>query len=577
MSIWRVYAKKADFKRIGEKFGIDQVVARVIRNRGLCEDSEFESYLYGTLEDIADPKLMKDMELAVSLIKEAVHLKKNIRIAGDYDIDGICSIYILHKGLANMGALVDYVVPNRITDGYGINEDIIKRAYDDGIDMIITCDNGIAAKDAITYAKSLGITVIVTDHHDILSETDENGIKKYILPPADAVINPKQHDCKYPFKELCGAAVAWQLLSALRNTAPSNDELLMHMLEFAAIATVGDIVSLQGENRIIVKYGLRHIHAGTKSLGLRVLMKECGINENEFNAYHIGFVVGPCFNASGRLDSAGKAVRLLETEDEQEAVQLSGELKLLNDERKDMTEKGFDAACDAIEAEYGVRLPDVLVIYLNGCHESVAGIIAGRIRERYYRPTVIFTDSLGDERFYKGSGRSIEGYDMFQKISECASMLYKFGGHPMAAGMSIEKTLFNEFKEKLIANAKLSKETLTPVTWIDVPMTLDYVREEIVAQLKLLEPFGKDNQRPVFADKCLTVLRKNVIGKKANVMKMVLKTANGTVVDAVKFHAENEINEINEGDSVAIVYYPDINTYNGRSSLQMTVLEIQKS
>lgn len=576
MSIWKVYAKKADFKKIGEKFGIDQVVARIIRNRGITQDSQFEEYLYGTVKELSSPLLMKDMETAVFLIKEAIASRKKMRIVGDYDIDGICSIYILHTGLKSMGADVDYVVPDRITDGYGINENIIKRAYDDGVEFIITCDNGIAAAEAVEYAKLLGMTVVVTDHHDIPFMIGEDGCKEHFLPPADAVINPKQPGCRYPFKELCGAAVAWQLIAALRKSDASEDAQLGQLMEFAAIATVGDIVSLQGENRIMVKYGLRHIHAGTSNVGLRVLMKECGVSENEFSAYHIGFVVGPCLNASGRLDSAAKAIKLLETKDKGEAERLAKELKQLNDERKTMTEKGFLDACMAIDSEYGMNIPDVLVVYIHDCHESIAGIIAGRIREKYYRPALIFTDSIGDDRFYKGSGRSVEGYDMFAKISECGSMLSKFGGHPMAAGMSIEKGSFLAFKEKLIKNAALSKEVLTPVTWIDVPMPLDYVTEELVSQLTLLEPFGKDNQKPVFADKNLTVIRKNVIGKNANVMKLMLRTQSRKVFDAVKFRAGDEIDMINEGDIISIVYYPDINTYNGRRSLQMTIIELAK-
>lgn len=576
MSIWKVYAKKADFKKIGEKFGIDQVVARIIRNRGVTEDSQFEEYLYGTVKELSSPLLMEDMETAVFLIKEAIASRKKIRIVGDYDIDGICSIYILHTGLQSIGAVADYVVPDRIADGYGINENIIKRAHDDGVEFIITCDNGIAASEAVAYAKLLGMTVVVTDHHDIPFVLGGDGAKEHFLPPADAVLNPKRPDCRYPFKELCGAAVAWQLIAALRKSDASEDALLGHLMEFAAIAAVGDIVSLQGENRIIVKYGLRHIHAGTSNVGLRVLMKECGVSENEFSAYHIGFVVGPCLNASGRLDSAAKAIKLLETKEEDEAVRLAKELKQLNDERKTMTEKGFLDACAAIDAEYGINIPDVLVVYIRDCHESIAGIIAGRIREKYYRPALIFTDSIGDDRFYKGSGRSVEGYDMFSKISECGSMLSKFGGHPMAAGMSIEKSRFLEFKEKLIKNAALSKDVLTPVTWIDVPMPLDYVTEELVSQLTLLEPFGKDNQKPVFADKNLTVLRKNVIGRNANVMKLTLRTQSRKVFDAVKFRAGDEIDMINEGDIISIVYYPDINTYNGRRSLQMTIIELAK-
>ncbi|MGN0407661.1 MAG: single-stranded-DNA-specific exonuclease RecJ [Bacteroides sp.] len=576
MSVWKVYAKKADFKRIGDKFGINQVVARVIRNRDLIQDSEFETYLYGTIRDIPEPMLMKGMSRAVSLINKAILSAEHIRIIGDYDIDGICSIYILHMGLESMGAVVDYVVPDRITDGYGINENIIKKAHEDGVSMIITCDNGIAAKDAVAYAKSLGMTVIVTDHHDVPFQIREDGIKEYILPPADVIINPKQQDCGYPFKDLCGAAVAWKLITALKNTEPADDKMLMQLLEFAAIATVGDIVRIQGENRIIVKYGLRHIHTGSNNLGLRVLMNECKVSESEFDTYHIGFVVGPCLNASGRLDSAAKAIRLLETKDEAEALRLSKELKELNDERKDMTENGFVAACASVEAGYGANLPGIIIVYIQNCHESVAGIIAGRIREKYYRPAIVFTDSIGDESIYKGSGRSIEGYDMFEKISECSDLLSKFGGHPMAAGMSIDKSLFEEFRQRMIENADISEEMLVPVTWIDVPMPLDYVTEEIVSQLELLAPYGKDNPKPLFADKNLCILKKNVLGKNKNVLKLQLETQSKRKFEAIKFHVDNDEQEqLNEGDLISIVYYPVINTYNGRSQLQMTIVEIK--
>lgn len=576
MSIWKVYAKKADFKAIGARFGINQVIARIIRNRDVTEDSQYEEYLYGGLESMHDPVLMKGISEAVAVIKNAIADGKRIRIIGDYDIDGVCSICILHKGLIMAGADADYVVPDRITDGYGINENLIRNAIADGIDMIITCDNGIAAYDAIAYAKENGITIIVTDHHDVPFRENADGTREYIIPPADVVVDPKQSDCGYPFKELCGALVAWKMIQHLLGQKPKDSDFLMYLLELGAIATVGDIVSLQGENRTIVKQGLRHIHAGTRNVGLKTLMDVCGVAEADFNAYHIGFVVGPCLNASGRLDSAVKAIRLLETDDEKQAQALAAELKLLNDERKDMTERGVENACNTVEREYGNNIPQIIVVHLDNCHESVAGIIAGRVREKYYRPCIIFTDSIGEHGIYKGSGRSIEPYDMFAGVNRFRDMLEKFGGHHMAAGMSIRSERFEEFRECLVNSMDMSDEELTPVTWIDVPMPLDYVTEEVTEQLQLLEPFGKDNPKPVFADKNLTVVRKNIIGKNRNVLKMILQTVNGRRLEAVKFHVtQEEADNMKTGDIISIVYYPDINTFNGNSTLQMIISEIK--
>lgn len=575
MSVWKVYAKKADFKGIGEKYGIDQVLARVIRNRGLTEDSQYDQYLNGNLKCLADKSLIKDMEKAVDILKDAIKENKKIRIIGDYDIDGICSIYILHQGLMRAFANVDYVVPNRVIDGYGINENLIKDAKNDGIDVIITCDNGIAAKDAISYAKELGIVVIVTDHHNVPFDLDENGVKKYILPPADAVIDTKQKDCKYPYKEMCGAGVVLRLVEALLDEPLSESEFMKELLEFAAIATVGDVVELQGENRILVKEGLKHINKGSKNLGLMTLMDVCGVKASDFSAYHIGFVVGPCLNASGRLDTAKKAIDLLECVDENAALDMATDLKALNDERKYMTEKGVEDAANMITSEYGDKIPPVLMVYLPDCHESIAGIIAGRIRERYYRPTFIFTDSIGDEKVLKASGRSIEQYNMFDKISEQKDLLVKFGGHPMAAGLTLKKDDFDAFKIGMINNANLSEGDLTEVSWIDVPMPLEYVTEDIINQLNRLEPFGKGNEKPMFADKDLFVQRKFVMGKERDVLKLLLVTKTGYTAEAIMFRATKEqIAAVNEGDNIAILYYPSVNEFNQRRTIQFVVREI---
>ncbi len=595
-SIWKVYSKKADFKEIGRRFGIDQVIARIIRNRDIIGEEALREYLYGDLQSLHPPLLMKGMEAAVSLLRTTIEKTEQIRIIGDYDIDGICSIYILYRGLQQAGAKVDYVVPDRIADGYGINENLIRQAYEDGIKLVITCDNGIAACSAVAYAKSLGMRMIITDHHEVPFEdmapsNTVDGEKKcvgdkdntvaravrYILPPADVIVNPKQPGCPYPYKELCGAAIAWKLVTALLDRTV-EDSLLQELMEFAAIATVGDIVQLLGENRIIVKCGLRSIHQGTPNLGLRTLIRECGVQEGALSAYHIGFVVGPCLNASGRLESAAKAIRLLQETDEQKARMQAQHLKALNDERKRMTEQGVEAAAGEIAKRYGKDLPKVLVVYLENCHESVAGIIAGRVRECFYRPVIIFTDAIGEDNMLKGSGRSIPEYNMFEEISAVKELLSKFGGHPMAAGMSMAKEYLPEFDQRLNTAAKRLSLPDAQVRWIDVPMTVDYVNETVAAQLSVLEPFGKDNEKPLFADKNLTAAKYSLVGKEKNVLKMTLVSPNGRAIDAVKFHAQEEdITLAVSGKKIAVLYYPGFNEYRGQRNLQLVVTELAES
>lgn len=576
-NIWKVYSKRADFKAIGEKYCIDQVIARVIRNRDVVGDEAINEYLFGDESFFHAPSLMKGMDEAAGIILKSIEKKEQIRIIGDYDIDGICSIYILHNGLLRAGAVADYVVPHRITDGYGINENIIKDAYDDGVKVIITCDNGIAAKDAVDYAKNLGMTVIITDHHDIPYVLNSFGQKEYCIPDADAVVNPKQADCRYPYKELCGAAVCWKLVQLITK----EDVLgtyMQQLLEFAAIATVGDVVPLNGENRIIVKCGIRNIRHGTDNIGLIALIRACGVDINEFSTYHIGFVVGPCLNASGRLESAAKAIELLETDDINQADTRAAHLKFLNEERKEMTERGVEQACTEVDNTFGMKLPDIIVLYLKDCHESVSGIIAGRVRERFNRPVIIFADAAGENGILKASARSIDGYNIYEGISECRELLLKYGGHPMAAGMSLKAENFEKFRKNLNKNASDKNISFEQVTWIDVPMPVDYITENIVVQLKLLEPFGKDNEKPVFADKNLTVLRAALIGKNKNVLKMQLMTNSGRTMDAVMFKAsEDELQLALSKQPVAIVYYPDINVYNGRENLQLNVLKMQVS
>ena len=566
-SKWMVYAKKADFKQIASEYGIDQVLARIIRNRDICGSKDIDMYLNGNLNDIHNPHSMKDADKFVDIITKKIEEHKPVRIIGDYDIDGICSIYILFCGLKAAGADVDYVVPHRINDGYGINEHLIDNAINEGIDTIVTCDNGIAAYNQVRYAKDNGITMIVTDHHDVPFEIKDDK-KVYIVPPADAVINPKQADCDYPFKLLCGAGVAYKLISLLYDRLGLDKKELEGYIEFMAIATVGDIVDLIDENRIVVKYGLKHI-AHTKNTGLRALIEECQLDINNISSYHIGFVIGPCLNASGRLDTARQANELMLCKDNEKAHNMAKELIALNNERKSMTEQETQKAIELVE-NTGLLKDRVLVIYLKDCHESIAGIIAGRIKERYYRPTFVITNA---EDGAKGSGRSIEGYNMYEEINKCKNVLTKYGGHPMAAGLSLAISDIDIFRKMLNDNAILTDEDLIPKMWIDVPMPVSYANIRLVNQLKLLEPFGKGNEKPVFADRNLYVKTASVIGKNKNVLRCQLETEDGTYVPAVQFGINNIDDIPRAGMRISIIYYPDINTFNGIMSLQIIIKE----
>ena len=566
-SKWMVYAKKADFKQIASEYGIDQVLARIIRNRDICSSKDIDMYLNGNLNDIHNPHSMKDADKFVDIITKKIEEHKPVRIIGDYDIDGICSIYILFCGLKAAGADVDYVVPHRINDGYGINEHLIDNAINEGIDTIVTCDNGIAAYNQVRYAKDNGITMIVTDHHDVPFEIKDDK-KVYIVPTADAVINPKQADCDYPFKLLCGAGVAYKLISLLYDRLGLDKKELEDYIEFMAIATVGDIVDLIDENRIVVKYGLKHI-AHTKNTGLRALIEECQLDINNISSYHIGFVIGPCLNASGRLDTARQAIELMLCKDNEKAHNMAKELIALNNERKSMTEQETQKAIELVE-NTGLLKDRVLVIYLKDCHESIAGIIAGRIKERYYRPTFVITNA---EDGAKGSGRSIEGYNMYEEINKCKNVLTKYGGHPMAAGLSLAISDIDIFRKMLNDNAILTDEDLIPKMWIDVPMPVSYANIRLVNQLKLLEPFGKGNEKPVFADRNLYVKTASVIGKNKNVLRCQLETEDGTYVPAVQFGINNIDDIPRAGMRISIIYYPDINTFNGIMSLQIIIKE----
>lgn len=566
MSKWMVYAKKADFKAIAARYGIDQVIARIIRNRDVCTNEEIDMYLGGDISSMHDAHLLKDADKAADIIIDKINHRKHIRIVGDYDIDGVCSVTILLKGLKRAGADVDYTVPDRIADGYGINENIINHAIEDGIDTIVTCDNGIAAIPQINYAKDNNMTVIVTDHHDIPFK-EENGEKVFLESDADAIVNPKQKECKYPFKMLCGATVAYKLIEIIYERLNLNPEDLNEYRQLAAIATIGDVVDLEDENRILVKFGLSTLK-NTKNTGIRALADACQIDIASLSSYHIGFVIGPCLNAGGRLETARHAVSLLMEENPGEARVKAEKLRSLNEERKDMTEKEAAKAIDMVENTELIN-DNVLVVYLPECHESVAGIIAGRVKEYFYRPTFVITDAAEGA---KGSGRSIEGYNMFEEITRCGYLLNKFGGHPMAAGISLDKENIDEFRWQLNHNQKLTKEQLTPVTWIDVPMPLGYAGFPFIEQLKLLEPFGKGNEKPVFADKNLRVRQASIIGKNRNVLKMVLEDANAYSYDAIMFRADS-MNVPKREQNISIVYYPSINEFNGKKTIQFVVTE----
>ena len=568
-SKWMVYSKKADFKGIQAKYGIDQVIARIMRNRDVITDEDINMYLNGGLEVMHDALKMKDLSKAVDILIDKINSHKKIRIIGDYDIDGVCSITILYKAFKRAGADIDYVVPHRIKDGYGINEHLIDNAYNDGIDTIITCDNGIAAIDQINYGKSKGMTIIVTDHHDIPFEYDENGNKKYKSSEADAIVDPKQEECLYPFELLCGAGVAFKLVSVLYDRLGLDKEELKDYAEFMAIATVGDVVDLKDENRVIVKYGLKHI-AVTRNKGLRALIELCQLDITNLSAYHIGFVIGPCINASGRLETAKKSIELFLSETTADAYARATEIKELNDERKQMTEDEAEKAVVMVESS-DMMDDNVLVVYLPDCHESIAGIIAGRLRERFYKPVLVITNA---EDGAKGSGRSIDGYNMFEEISKCAGLLTKFGGHPMAAGLSLPVENIEPLRRQLNINQTLTDKDLTPVVWIDVPMPVGYVTMRLVEQLKVLEPFGKGNEKPIFADRNLTVKSSRIIGKNKNVLKMQLESEDGHLVDAIMFHVVDELIPFKD-TRISMVYYPDINEFNGNRSLQFIVQEWQ--
>lgn len=557
--------KRADFNAIAARFHISPVTARIIRNRDVEGEKAIDRYLNGTLDQLYDPHLMKDMDKAAALILEKIRAGVRIRIVGDYDIDGVCSTYLLYRGLTRCGAAVDYQIPERIRDGYGINESIICKAKEDGIDTIVTCDNGIAALEQVRLAKELGMTVIVTDHHEVVR--DEDGSQ--VLPEADAVVNPHRDDCTYPFAGICGGVVAYKLVQVLYEKNGIPEQEWKDMLEFAAIATVGDVMKLQDENRIIVRWGLKKI-PHTASAGLRALVEACGLDIYDLTAYHIGFVIGPCLNASGRLKTARLALELLLCEGMQQsarAEEMAAELKLLNEERKDMTQAGMEQAFEQVDAE--LADDDVLVVYLPDCHESLAGIIAGRVRETYNKPSFVLTRG---EDCVKGSGRSIESYHMYQALCGVQDLLLKFGGHPMAAGFSLKEENIDEFRRRLNEQSALTKEDFIPKIWIDVAMPLEYISEALVNELKGLEPFGQGNEKPQFAQKNLRIRSVRAIGRNNNAVRMTVVTEQGRPMEAMVFTvADQFVEEAKQSRSIDVIYYPDINEYNGNRTLQIVV------
>lgn len=602
---WYVAAKKADFQGIAKRFGIDPVTARIIRNRDVVGDDAIRQYLHGTRAELDDPaQLLGGLE-AASLLKQKIEEGKKIRIIGDYDIDGVNSTYILYRALTRCGAQVDYEIPDRMKDGYGLNISLLKLALEEDIDTVLTCDNGISAIAEIAYAKENGMTVIVTDHHEPLFEevpeedqaetiqpqTDTarripspDGTRIFRLPPADVLVNPKQPNCRYPYKKLCGAAVAWKVVCLLYRLYAIEEEA-EQFLQFVGFATVGDVMELDGENRILVKEGLNQLRI-TQNYGWRALIQANNLDFDTLNSYHIGFVLGPCINASGRLDTAKRSLRLLLAKDAAEAELLATRLKQLNDERKELTQAAVDLACEQIDGSTEAN-DRVLVVYLPDCHESIAGIVAGRIRERYGKPTFVVTNAEAEDEA-KGSGRSIEAYSMFEEMVKCQDLFRKFGGHPMAAGFSLPRSRIDEMRRRLNENCTMTEEDMAEKIMVDVPMPINYIRESLVEELSVLEPFGNGNEKPLFAERHLKLLSARILGKNANVLKLQVANATGCTMEALYFgipdnilsyladkYGRNEVQKLLWGKvnqiEMDLTYYPSINEYQGRRTLQIVI------
>lgn len=581
---WRLYAKKADFAAISKAYGINQVTARIMRNRGVETKEEIESYLKGDLDYLSDPALMKDADKAASLLEAAIANNELIAISSDFDNDGIFSGLLLKEAIIELGGRAAIFTPNRVMEGYGVNSRIVEEANANGASVLLTCDNGIAAFEAIDEAKKLGMTVIVTDHHEVPFE-EHDGKKIYLLPKADAIVDPKQEDCAYPFKSLCGTGVAYQLMTLLFHRMKRTMSRQEIFLQYTAIATVADVMELVGENRILVRKGLSYLNH-TNHIGLRALMEVCGIAPEQVRAYHIGFILGPCFNAAGRLDTIVHALALLESKEYDQALALAGELWAMNEERKELTRVGTERAVELIEHATW-KDEHVYLVYIKDCHESVAGIIAGRLRERYYRPVLVFTDA-SEEGQIKASGRSIDDYDMFTELSAFRNLFLRFGGHKMAAGLTMEKKNLEILRDGLNARCTLTQTQLMPLVMIDAAMPLGYISEEVIADLEKLEPFGRANEKPLFAQQHLSVLRLSRIGKNRNVVKMSVMGPEGIIMDALYFgdtdvffdFLEEEYGRDNVAAAlrgmrntidIGVTYYPQINEFQGKRSLQIVI------
>ena len=584
---WRIYAKKADFNAISAKYGIDPVIARILRNRDVVTDKDFEKYLYGTLDSVCDPREMLDMELGTDIIASAIEAGENIRVVGDYDVDGVMSTYILYDGLKNAGANVSYDIPHRIHDGYGINERIIRKAFEEGIDVIITCDNGIAAVNSIAVAAELGMTVVVTDHHEIQDA----------LPEADAIIDPHQEGDGYAYPDICGAVVAYKFIQVLYDSM--GIELPgKKYLEMLALATVCDVMPLLDENRIYVREGLRELEK-TENTGLQALLKVTEMKGKNLGSYSLGFVIGPCINAAGRLEDAKLALELLLETDEAEAEKKAEYLKKLNDSRKSMTEEGEKKAMQVLAPRMteidGEMIPtdSILVLYIEGLHESLAGIVAGRIKERYYRPTIIFTDSDKDGSIIKGSGRSTDAYNMFEGIIRHKDMMVKFGGHPLAAGLTIKRENLDKLRELLNEECGLTERDMIPKMMIDVPMPMSYATMKLAEQIEALEPYGKGNEKPLFAEKDLEILGARIMGVNRNVIRIKLRNSRGFVSEVIYFRPDEFEMNINRwfesedcdkilkgiptGCKLDVAYEVGINDFNGVVSLQFVLKAYDKA
>lgn len=579
---WLLRNRKVDLKAMSEKYKISQLLCKLMVNRDIIDENIINSYINPVYKYLHSPKTMKDVVFAVDIIKRKIQENKRIRIIGDYDVDGIISVFILYTALKKCGANVDYEIPDRIKDGYGINENIVKVAYDEGVDTIITCDNGISAIDQIQYAKDLGLTVIVTDHHDV-PFIEEDGVRTFLSSQADAIINPKQIECEYKFKSICGAGVAFKLIEALYEEIGMDKEECYKLIEFVAIATVCDVVDLIDENRIFVKNGLEMLN-NSKNIGINALKKACGLEDKEITAYHLGFVIGPCLNASGRLDSAKKGLELLLMEDDEEAKNLAQEIVDLNDARKNMTKEGVDRAINIIDST-DINNDKILVVYIPDIHESLAGIVAGRVKEKYNKPTIILTKS---EEGVKGSARSIEEYNMFEGLLACKELLDKFGGHPMAAGLSLQEDKVDELRKALNNKCELTDEDLTRKIMIDSSLPLEYLNLHLIEELNVLEPFGKGNSKPVFGVRDAKITKAILLGKDKNVLKLKLLTNNNITIDAMIFNdlenfeskiiekygneeLDNLYNKSNNNIPMDFTFYPSINEWNGNKSIQIVV------